>query len=175
MWGGTRWISHLVPPLVVAMARSWYSVPRRPVMAWVMFQGTTLPTEGKATLTFTPRLWHERSIMYIYRYGDAARTHARYIQRNAHASTHTYIQIIKNLRYLNFSLIHQRSLNKYLHFKAVDVLKKTHTYTYIYTQIYKRHQVNLRITFTWMVLASMHIDGPWRSCFLSVLRYETYV
>lgn len=37
-------------------------------------------------------------------------------------------------------------------------------------------QVNLRVTFTWMVsLASMHIGGPWRSCFLSVLRYETYV
>lgn len=38
------------------------------------------------TLTLNARLC-------IYRYGDAARTHARYIQTRTHASIHTYKKI----------------------------------------------------------------------------------
>lgn len=110
----------------------------------------------------------------IYRYGDAARTHARYIQRHAHASTPTYVQIIKKKLICWFFY---SPTKPYIDFKS-SRCPETNTYAYIhiYTQIYKRYQVNLRITFTWMVLASMHIDGPWRSCFLSVLRHiQTYV
>lgn len=77
-----------------------------------------------------------RLCIYIDMAMQHARTHATYRETHTHLHIHTYIQIIKNLWYLNFSLIHQRSLNKYLHFKAVDVLKKTHTYTYIYIRKY---------------------------------------
>lgn len=75
----------------------------------------------------------------IYRYGDAARTHARSTYRHAHASTHTYIQIVKNLseipEFCWFSLIHQRRPFKHLHFKVVDVLKRTHIHIHIYANI----------------------------------------
>lgn len=74
IWGGNLWILHLGPPLVVAMARSWFSVPRRPVMAWVISRETTLPTEGKAVfnLTFTLTLTrtHTRTFNNMYRKND---------------------------------------------------------------------------------------------------------
>lgn len=86
VWGDTRWILRLGPPLVVATARSWYSAPRRPVMAWVMSQGTTLPTEGKAASRHLHQDFDVNARLCIYRYGDAARTHARYI----HIRTYIY-------------------------------------------------------------------------------------
>lgn len=143
--------------------------------------------------TFTPRLWRERSIMYISIWRCS--THVRTLHTHLHAYMHTYMP------YITYSLL------------ATHATSRTHTYTYLFLNLCwpsfwssptklpvvifitfesaeewryvlrwllhvhtRWHQVNLRVTFTWMVsLASMHIGGPWRSCFLSVLRYETYV
>lgn len=100
-----------------------------------------------------------------YVYIDMAMQHAR-----KHA---TYIHIYIHLNLYWSSLLPRLSLNRYFYLKKKNgrhyILKHIYTYT---------QQTTLRklwITFTWMVLASMHIGGPWRSCFLSVLRYETYV
>lgn len=49
---------------------------------------------------YTKTLTWTLDYVYIDMAMQHARTHATY--RHAHASTHTYIQIVKNLRYLNF-------------------------------------------------------------------------
>lgn len=112
VWGDTRWILRLGPPLVVATARSWYSAPRRPVMAWVMSQGTTLPTEGKAASRHLHQDFDVNARLCIYRYGDAARTHARYIHIRTYIHiplrihsphmTHTYAHMFLNLCWPSF-------------------------------------------------------------------------
>lgn len=175
VWGGTRWILRLGPPLVVATARSWYSALRRPVMAWVMSQGTTLPTEGKTSYIYTETFDVNAQLciyISIWRCSTHVRTLHTHIHTQIHINTHNNINnksILASFDFLQKTAYKQSFLSKHsrwctnmeqiTHAEATrkqTTLSKFASYIYIHRWFF----------------ASMHIDGPWRSCFLNVLRYE---
>lgn len=120
---------------------------------------------------------YTKSLTLDYVYIDMAMQHAR-----THV-TYTYVLTLsRKLITCWFVLIwflNETPSNSF-HSRTVDYdmscARNTHTHIHTDTRTHATWNKFARIiTFTWMVLASMHIGGPWRSCFLNVLRYETYV
>lgn len=134
---------------------------------------------------YTKTLTWTLDYVYIDMAMQHARTHATYIYVHTYTITHpfathdTYIRTHVPKFMLALFLVSPPMTKLpvviyYVRERGRMTIYFLRLLYYTYTQ--GDIQVNLRVTFTWMVsLASMHIGGPWRSCFLSVLRYETYV
>lgn len=138
----------------------------------------------QGTSTFTPSLWRDARLC-IYRYGDAARTHAR-----IHIYKYVNLCWPSLFLFLSLSLFLFNFLRKSQYWfssKNVkwQILKHTCKTMNIMTHARTRnrshtsHATSLSKFANYIYMngscITMHIGGPWRSCFLSVLRYKTYV